>query len=130
MSMPTILTRTLETTTTRSRRRPIGLGIIAVAVLLIASLSYFTVAQYERAVVARFGRLSYVAEPGLHFKMPFIDSVRIYRVDIQQFTTGKLNTYTVDNQKVDTTLTFQWQMPIDQVAYIFTNTPAPEQQLQ
>lgn len=130
MTIPAIVTRTLETTGSPSYSRRFGLGIIGVVVLLVALLSYFTVAQYERAVVSRFGRLSYVAEPGLHFKMPFIDSVRIYRVDIQQFTTNKLNTYTVDNQEVDATLTVQWQLPVDQVAYIFTNTPEPEQQLQ
>lgn len=104
----------------------------AAGVILIAFLigSYFTIAQYERGVVTRAGRLSYIAEPGLHFKLPFLDAVRIYRVDIQQFTTPPLNSYTVDNQEVDATLTVQWQLPVEQVAFIFTNTPAPEQQLQ
>jgi regulator of protease activity HflC (stomatin/prohibitin superfamily) len=92
--------------------------------------SFFTVTQYERGVVTRAGRLLYIAEPGLHFKVPFLDAVRIYRVDIQQFTTPKLNTYTVDNQEVEATLTVQWQLPVEQVAFIFTNTPAPDQQLQ
>jgi regulator of protease activity HflC (stomatin/prohibitin superfamily) len=90
MAIPAILTRTLDITAAPSRGRNFGVGIIAAAFLVVAFLSYFTVAQYERGVVSRFGRLSYVAEPGLHFKMPFIDSVRIYRVDIQQFTTSKL----------------------------------------
>lgn len=101
MTMPAVLTQTLEPTAARSHWRSLGIGIVAAAVVVVSFLSYFTVAQYERAVVSRFGRLSYVADPGLHFKMPFINSVRIYRVDIQQFTTGRLNTYTVDNQEVD-----------------------------
>src|SRR4051812_48390503 len=105
----------------------VGLGIVGLAAVLA---SCFTVAQYERGVVTRAGRLLYIADPGLHFKVPFLDAVRIYRVDIQQFTTPPLNSYTVDNQEVDATLTVQWQLPVDQVAFIFTNTPIPEQQLQ
>ena len=111
-----------------------GTRVLAAAagIILIAFLfgSYFTIAQYERGVVTRAGRLLYIAEPGMHFKLPFLDAVRVYRVDLQQFTTPPLNTYTVDNQEVDATLTVQWQLPVDQVAFIFTNTPAPEQQLQ
>lgn len=102
-------------------------GTLGVALLFG---SFFTIAQYERGVVTRAGELSYIAEPGLHLKIPFLDTVRIYRVDTQQFTTGKLNTYTIDNQEVDATLTVQWQIPVDQVAFIFTNTPYPEQNLQ
>jgi regulator of protease activity HflC (stomatin/prohibitin superfamily) len=104
----------------------VGLGILAVGIIWG---SCFTVAQYERGVVTRAGRLLYVAEPGLHFKIPCLDAARIYRVDIQQFTTPPLNPYTVDNQEVDATLTVQWQLPVEQVAFIFTNTPMPEQQL-
>jgi regulator of protease activity HflC (stomatin/prohibitin superfamily) len=110
--------------------RNVLLGGVAVVGLGVVFGSYFTVAQYERAVVSRAGAMSYIADPGLHFKVPFLDSVRTYRVDIQQFTTLKLNTYTVDNQEVDATLTVQWQIPTDQVGFIFTNTPDPEQNLQ
>jgi len=108
------------------------IAIVCASVFAAAFLfgSYFTVAQYERGVVSRGGQLHYIADPGFHFKIPFFDVVRIYRVDIQQFTTKPLNTYTVDNQEVDATLTVQWQIPVDQVAFIFTNTPEPEQQLQ
>lgn len=110
--------------------RVAGVGAVGIVGISVLFGSYFTVAQYERTVVSRAGRLSYVAEPGMHFKVPFLDSVRPYRVDMQQFSTQKLNTYTVDNQEVDATLTVQWQIPVDQVAYIFTNTPDPEQNLQ
>jgi regulator of protease activity HflC (stomatin/prohibitin superfamily) len=137
MTLPAILNRSREPADNDGRAPPraplakiVMLAAAGIVTLLVVSLSYFTVAQYERAVVSRFGRLNYVAEPGLHFKMPFMDTVRTYRVDIQQFTTAKLNTYTVDNQEVDATLTVQWQLPVDQVAFIFTNTPDPGHQLE
>ncbi len=59
---------------------------IAVLVLLVvlASGSLFVVTEGERAIVIQFGKIqrddatgdTKVFEPGLHFKLPFIDSVR------------------------------------------------------
>lgn len=59
---------------------------IAVLVLLVvlASGSLFVVTEGERAIVIQFGKVqrddttgdTKVFEPGLHFKLPFIDSVR------------------------------------------------------
>ena len=47
----------------------IALGIIAV--LAFFSTSFFIVDQTERAVVTTFGKFTRVAEPGLHYKIPF-----------------------------------------------------------
>lgn len=105
-----------------------GIGIFVGVVTVLSS--YFTVAQYERAVVTTAGRFSYVADPGLHFKLPFYQGTSYYRVDIQQFTTPKLNTYTIDNQEVDATLTVQYQLPVEDLPFIYTNSPAPDQVLQ
>lgn len=107
-------------------RRLISAGV-AVAVLFIvlfvgALMSYFTVDQNERAVVTRFGHLQYVADPGLHFKMPFRDSTTAYRTDIQSQSPDKgVNTYTVDNQEVDVIFTTFYRIPSDKVEYVFTN---------
>jgi membrane protease subunit HflK len=45
------------------------LGVIVVLVLM--GTSVFMVDQTERGVVTTFGKFSYVAEPGLHFMLPF-----------------------------------------------------------
>jgi modulator of FtsH protease HflC len=55
-------------------------GIIAVLILLLliitAYSSIFTVQQTEQALVVRFGApVDVVTDPGLHFKVPFTDSV-------------------------------------------------------
>jgi modulator of FtsH protease HflC len=55
-------------------------GIIVLLLLLIAALvgysALFTVQQTEQALVVRFGRpVDIVTEPGLHFKVPFTDTV-------------------------------------------------------
>ncbi len=54
-------------------------GAIAVGILGLWGMlsSYYTVQPEERAVVKRFGAVSKVSDPGLHFKLPFgIDQVQ------------------------------------------------------
>lgn len=101
----------------------IGGVLIGLLVFVVFIGTYFTVQQNERTVVSRWGQFSYVAEPGLHFKMPFSDSTTDYRTDIQSLWSGKdkVNTYTVDNQEVDVSFTIFYRIPTDKVAYIYTN---------
>ena len=50
-------------------------GLGAVIVLLLLSKSWYTVEANEKAVVLRFGRYKTTSDPGLHFCLPFIDTV-------------------------------------------------------
>jgi membrane protease subunit HflC len=61
-----------------SRLKPmVGAGAVALAIVLWASL--YMVAQTEQALVVRLGEpRSVVAAPGLHIKMPLIDTVIYY----------------------------------------------------
>ncbi|UTP73434.1 protease modulator HflC [Alteromonas sp. LMIT006] len=64
---------------------------IVVAVALILSGAVFFVGEGTRAIVIQFGKvkkdndtgLTKIYEPGLHFKMPFIDSKRVLDARIQ-----------------------------------------------
>ncbi len=48
--------------------------VIAIATLLYFAWSgFYTVREYEKAVVLRWGKYYTTAEPGLHFKLPWID---------------------------------------------------------
>lgn len=97
-------------------------GTIAGIILILLSMSFFTVGQNEAAVVTRFGQLSYVADPGLHFKLPIINDATDYRTDIQDLHPEKgVNTYTDDNQEVDVVFTVFYRIPIDKVGYVYTN---------
>lgn len=52
------------------------IAVIAVAVLIVAYSSLFTVFQTQQALVVRLGQpVRVVSEPGLNLKAPFIDSV-------------------------------------------------------
>lgn len=64
-----------------SAGRRVG-GVISVIVLLLlvwaALTSFYTVQPEERAVVKRFGSVTGITDPGLHFKIPFgIDQVQL-----------------------------------------------------
>jgi membrane protease subunit HflC len=55
----------------------LGVGVLAlIGAVTLASAAY-TVSEYEQALVTRFGKIhgDTVTEAGLHFKVPFIDTV-------------------------------------------------------
>lgn len=62
-----------------SNFRYIILGALA---LILIFTSFFTVQPEEVGVVTRFGAFTRIANPGLHFKMPFIEKVQ--RVPVQR----------------------------------------------
>lgn len=96
-------------------------------------LSYFIVPEYERTVVTRFGKFSYVADPGLHFRVPFMHQTTDFVVGIESMViyAGKnkdgqqigINTYSVDNQEIDIIATIQYRIAPDRVQFIFQNVP-------
>ena len=64
---------------------------ILITLLVLATGSLFVVREGQRAIVIQFGKVqrdddtgdTKVFEPGLHFKLPFIDSVRVLDARIQ-----------------------------------------------
>ena len=60
------------------------LGAFVAVILLILSAvfgSWYIIDQGERGVIVRNGSVVGTADPGLHFKMPFMDSVE--RISVQ-----------------------------------------------
>lgn len=103
-------------------------AIVGVCALILFFSTYYTVGQYERGVLTRFGKVVEVSEPGLHFKVPFVNSVHMYRTDILSLSTPKelnggtgVSTYTVDNQEVHVVFTVQYRLHADKVAFIYEN---------
>jgi len=60
-----------------------GMIALFVAIMILAG-SIFVVNQWEKVAVLRFGRIIKIVDAGLHFKVPFIDSIR--RVDFRMET--------------------------------------------
>jgi regulator of protease activity HflC (stomatin/prohibitin superfamily) len=101
-----------------------ALGITAVCVLIMFLMTFFRVEQYERGVVTWFGKVQYLAEPGLNFKVPFAQTVTFIRTDIRSVVpSAAVNTYTIDNQEVDIVFNLFYRVPPDRVAYVYENVP-------
>jgi regulator of protease activity HflC (stomatin/prohibitin superfamily) len=72
--------------------------IIVIVILIVGGA--FVVKQWERTAVLRFGQIVRMAEPGLHFRIPLVEST--YRVDMrmQPIRLEKQFTITKDNISV------------------------------
>jgi membrane protease subunit HflK len=69
-------------------RRVIVAAIIVVAAIIILSGSFYTIREQEQAVVTTFGNPQAVTEPGLHFKIPFVQEVTKVNTTIQGISIG------------------------------------------
>ena len=66
------------------RKNPVFLVIALVVVLVVLSLSMFTVDQRQNAIVFQLGQVVSVKKtPGLYFKVPLIQNVRFFDTRIQ-----------------------------------------------
>ena len=76
-------------------------GLVAIYVLFA---SWYTVDQGERAVVLRLGAIVEETGPGLHFKMPWINSVHKITVQNQNRRYTTLEAYSRDQQPANLTV--------------------------
>jgi len=87
--------------------------LIAFAVIFGLSVvlgSYFTVQQQSRAIVERFGRYVRTANPGLNFKIPYIETI-IQRVSLRvQQLLVEVDTKTLDNVFVKISVAVQYRV--------------------
>lgn len=88
----------------------ITLGIIVVALAVILLLGpFYIVEEGEQAVVTRFGKIVKVeTEPGLKFKMPFVDSVTTYSSMILSWDGDAQRIPTKENQFIYVDPTSRW----------------------
>jgi regulator of protease activity HflC (stomatin/prohibitin superfamily) len=75
------------------------LAIFVTFSIIVLLLAFFTVRQQSAAVVERFGRFSFIANPGLNLKIPFIDriaariSLRLQQLDVRVETKTEDNVF-------------------------------------
>ena len=104
--------------------------IISFFVLSTVFGSFFTVKTAEVAVVVRFGKFLRIAEPGLSWKVPFIDSVA-GRVSLRvNQITLTMETKTKDNVFVTIPISVQNRVRPEAVYDAFYRLANPEAQIQ
>ena len=78
--------------------------VIAIAIVIVASASLFSVDQTEQALVLRFGEpvagRGLVSTPGLHFKMPFVENVVTLDNRILDIETPNQEVLASDNTRI------------------------------
>jgi regulator of protease activity HflC (stomatin/prohibitin superfamily) len=98
-----------------------GLAVAGLLLILLYIISpFYTVGEYERTVVTRFGQFHSLAGPGLHFRIPFVNGLETFPIGIQRMQKDHLNTYTVDNQELDALVTLNFRIPESEVRRVFT----------
>jgi regulator of protease activity HflC (stomatin/prohibitin superfamily) len=86
-------------------------GIGAVLLLLVTLMgSWYTVDETERGVLLRNGALVKVVEPGLSFKIPFIESVKFISVQSNATTYQGLQAYSKDQQTATLNVSVSWHV--------------------
>lgn len=107
-----------------------GLGIVALVVL---AGSWYTVDQTERAVLLRNGAFVAVEDPGLHFKLPIIESVvhigvqqRSSTWSAQQGSDGRQEAYSQDQQPAKLSFSIIWHVPPGSVERVYSQYQSAE----
>ena len=96
-----------------------GAVVAGIVALTILGGSWYTVDQGERGVILRNGAIIGVAEPGLGFKWPIIDSVvRVSTQDRNRMYTD-VGAYSRDQQPAVLALSVSYRMPEGEVTTIY-----------
>ncbi|MEL6584672.1 MAG: protease modulator HflC [Pseudomonadota bacterium] len=92
--------------------RVVGIALIAAFVGLVTLLSsLFVVDERERVLVTQFGQVrAVVSEPGLAFKVPFVQSVLRYDARIQSLDTQPLEVTPLDDRRLVVDAFARWRI--------------------
>lgn len=102
-------------------------GLLGAAVLIGGFLSVYTVEEGHTGIVKRFGEAIKSTSPGVHMKMPIIDSVtemevrtRKYQLKMTASTTGKTEGGLVELQMPSTVIiSANWNIPKESALEIY-----------
>lgn len=110
----------------------ITLCAVAFLILVLLGTSVFTITQGQHGILLRLGRLvqdsktskALILSPGLHVKMPFVDSVRVFDTRIQ--TLDIKSSRIVTKEKKDVIVDYYVKWRIEDLAYYFKATGGNE----
>lgn len=85
----------------------IAIGVLALITLLVAFSAVYTVEEGHVGIVKRFGEAKYQENPGLHFKVPFMDSVE--SIEVRTRKNGeKMASSTAEQMPVTVEVSVNW----------------------
>jgi len=105
-------------------------AIVVIFALSIFFKSFFTMEQAHAGVVQRLGKFLRIAQPGLNFKMPYLDVV-VANISLQvQQLDVKVETKTKDNVFVQIPIAVQYKVMPDKVYDAFYKLSDPVKQIE
>ncbi len=104
----------------RFKTAGVVLGLIALLLLSIVFGSWYTVDQGERGVQLRYGAVVGIAEPGLNFKIPFVDTVRHISVQNQAIVYERVESYSKDQQPATLRISVSYRVPEASVEELYS----------
>jgi len=98
----------------------IGTLVMAILIMIFAGFgSWYTVDQGERAVTLRNGAVTGVADPGLHFKMPFIDDYTRISTQTHAIRLKNVEAYSRDQQPATLVVSVTFRVPAGEVDALY-----------
>ncbi len=95
--------------------------IVIAAILIVGSMAFFTVEERQKAIKFKFGEIvSTDFEPGLHWKIPFVNNVSKFDSRIQTMDAKPERYLTSEKKNVIVDAFVKWR--IDNVAKFYTAT--------
>ncbi len=109
----------------------IVIGVAALLALVLLSGCFFTVAEDEYACTVRFSKIiGTTADAGLHFKLPFIDSVKYFTKATQLYDIPPSEVLTSDKQNMTVDCYILWSIADPKLFYqTLGSTGTAEQRL-
>ena len=99
-------------------KKKILIGVIALVLVIVAFSSMYTVRENEYACTFRFSEIvSTTADAGLHFKIPFIDSVKYFPKATQLYDIPPSAVITSDKQNMTVDCYILWNIKEPQQFY-------------
>ena len=99
-------------------KKGIIIAIIAVLLVIVAANSFYTVAENEYACVVEFSKIvSTTDQPGIHFKVPFLHSVKYFSDATQLYDIPPSEVITLDKQNMTVDCYVLWRIEDPQKFY-------------
>jgi len=106
------------------------LGALGFMALLLLNSSIFTIHTQEAGIVERFGKFVRIAQPGLNFKTPFVETL-VYREDLaMQLMDVSVVSKTKDDSTVTIPVRVQYYVLPEKVMEAYYKLDDPARQIQ
>lgn len=105
----------------------LAIGIVIVGLIISTVVgSFYSIDERDRGVILRNGAVIGIAEPGLHWKRPFTDSVTTISVEFKSTRYDGLDAYSKDNQPARLRASVNWHVDPARVTEVYSSAGTAE----